>query len=526
MRVYVKVRNLALVIVVLVGIIFVFLFLKQKSQADAEHFKNCPKIKSNRKWVINHKIAQYSSYFIQFPSYFRIESLLILSDYKLEKNQVAESIKCIIRFGDNFDEIYVAKIKQAIHTITQSDEAAHHHTKIICDIVDIQSNRLKNVNVAIVDTDYFETFDNVIFQTPTFIDATQDKLQEVAHCVHMVRNIHHSNFETWLTLQKHLGINRQKFYTIDNSLVSFYFDSSIEIIKYELNFESFCGTCSDVDHTECNKIFSKNFKTDSPQFIWHHERLHTNDCYLSLKYIYEFVTNYDLDELIFPRHHNSSNNFDKCEQNFDCSSAKNETFYNYSVRLFDAQDKYKVASITFEYVYFLRFNDKLEDFFNSINNVLVNDTEHVETESNFITLTIDSNSDESQRKHLKFVYKPKHYDHMRRILKAYKSLKCLFKTETYDRFNRFMYIRVDMKMGKSIFNTKYTETISQHHAISASLSNIKSLPLEIEQGFVGHFRDEPFTYFQTTVFEITSIDFDLDYYLFYLSKFHTSLCKV
>jgi hypothetical protein len=89
-----------------------------------------------------------------------------------------------------------------------------------------------------------------------------------------------------------------------------------------------------------------------------------------------------------------------------------------------------------------------------------------------------------------------------------------------------MYIRVDGSVGRSIFNTNYTETISQHHAMTIKSGNVKLLPIDIENGFVGHYKDEPFSYFQTAVFEITSFDFDIDYYLFFLASYRSSLCSV
>lgn len=40
------------------------------------------------------------------------------------------------------------------------------------------------------------------------------------------------------------------------------------------------------------------------------ESVATNDCYASFKYDYEFVTNYDFDELILPRKYVPTNNLD------------------------------------------------------------------------------------------------------------------------------------------------------------------------------------------------------------------------
>ena len=530
MRVYIKVQNLAIVLAILFVTIVIIGFLKQDSRIVPKHHEICSKQKLNREWTINHRIAQYSSYVIKFSDHFRIESLVILNDYKLENNELSDSIKCVIKLGQKNNEIYVSKVKHAVHTTTQSQQGFKHHTKIICDIVHNHPKMNANFNIAVVDTSHFKTFDSVIFQVPTFIDGTQEKNKEVAHCVHMVHGLQYSNFQTWLLLQNKFGINHFKFYTIDDSLVQGnIINDNIEVIKYDLTSEGFCGSCLEVDQMQCKKIYKMFFDENNKNYqaMWQHEKLQTNDCYLSFKYVYEYVTNYEIDEIIMPRIGDSlTKDFDKCEEKIDCTSIKTLSLYDYSVKLFKSHGKYKVASMAFEYVYFVKFGSKLDDFFKSINNaLLLNDTNKVETESNYVTLAIDALANEGQRKHLKFVYKPKHVDHMKRILQAYKSIKCLRKTSMHDTFDRLMFIKVDGKMGRSIFNTNFTETISKHHAMTINLAaNMKLLPIDIEHGFVGHYRDEPFTYFQTAVFEITLFDFDIEYYLFFLTHYHSNLC--
>jgi hypothetical protein len=528
MRFFIKVQNLALFLAILFVTIIIIKFLNEESDPIDLHHKRCSKQKLNREWIVNHKIAQYSSYVIKFPDHFRIESLIVLNDYKLENNEINEGIKCVIKIGNYNNEIYVSKIKHVVHTTTQGLSDVKYHTKIVCDIIHNHPKMNAHFNIAVVDTSHFKTFDDVVFQSPTFIDGTQEKNKEVAHCVHMAHGLQHSNFGTWLLLQNKLGINNIKIYTIDNSLIQHKYSNNVEVIKYDLSYDGFCG-CLEVDQTECKKIYKMFFGENLFNYreMWQHEKLQTNDCYLSLKYAYEYVTNYETDEIIMPRNENSlTKDFDKREEKINCSSINKMSLYDYSVKLFEAQSKYKVASMAFEYVYFVKFNSKLDDFFNSINKTLQNTLNKVESESSYVTLTVDETANEGQRKHIKFFHKPKHEDHMKRILKAYESIKYLVKTPIHDTFDRLMYIRVDGSVGRSIFNTNYTETISQHHAMTIKSGNVKLLPIDIENGFVGHYKDEPFSYFQTAVFEITSFDFDIDYYLFFLASYRSSLCSV
>jgi hypothetical protein len=67
---------------------------------------------------------------------------------------------------------------------------------------------------------------------------------------------------------------------------------------------------------------------------------------------------------------------------------------------------------------------------------------------------------------LKFVYKKNDDQHVEKLLKIFNSIKRLMNELIYNQFDRVMYSRIEMKIGKSIFNTKYTETISQHFPMS------------------------------------------------------------
>ena len=44
--------------------------------------------------------------------------------------------------------------------------------------------------------------------------------------------------------------------------------------------------------------------------------INTNDCYMKFRHEYEYVTNYDIDEIIFPRLH-STNSFEIIDKK-DC----------------------------------------------------------------------------------------------------------------------------------------------------------------------------------------------------------------
>jgi hypothetical protein len=497
MRVYIKFRNFLFSLTLTVSIsIVIYLIYTNHIETKREYHEKCPNLKENNKWVINNKIVQYSSYLIKLDNNkFHIEALIIHST----STPINKNMKCLIRYYQN--GFLITPITNTVHITTSSDYGIIYQTKIICDL---PNDNLKNINIAVIDSNDFERIDQVIFQTPTFIDATLPKLQQVAHCGHMVRGINRESFYTWIKLQRMIGINRMKFYSIDKSTPIDQFDTNIEIIDYDVDFSKVCGDCPS-RNSACELIYDMYFKRiHHPQTLRLHEKLQANDCYLSLKYNYEFITNYDLDEIIYPRGPSKPSAQLDCDK-INCNESNNMSIYNYAVGLFE--NRQKITSLTFENVHFFKLNRFFHTFFSSIDitNIPADDTQR------FIPLLIDDTN--KQLEYLKFIYQPEDLDSLSMLLKQYNSTKCLITEDKSNQFDRLMYAKLDIKTGGSILSTKYIE-------------QLKSATLPIENGFIGHFRDEPFSYFQSSTLHVSSIGFDLDYYLFFLKNFYISFCKV
>jgi len=62
-----------------------------------------------------------------------------------------------------------------------------------------------------------------------------------------------------------------------------------------------------------------------------HERLQTNDCLLRLKHEYQYVTNYDVDEIIFPRQKKFRETSLKCSLNESSMDIKPDKVHLYNI---------------------------------------------------------------------------------------------------------------------------------------------------------------------------------------------------
>lgn len=206
-----------------------------------------------------------------------------------------------------------------------------------------------------------------------------------------------------------------------------------------------------------------------------HEFTATNDCFTNFKYTYEFVTNYDFDELIFPRK-NSINN--KSDLTCDLSYKSDYNIYNYADRLFriySKKSKKNIGTIHFEHVLFV---DHTEDFINKIMKPFIGNST-----SRLIGLVQGNNI-------LKLSIKKKNYN-QEIVSKSISTINCLNKTinkiNMLKKWNKPYGFLINSRYGKSIYNTNFTEIINQHY-VDLLEKNATWIRLSINEGFSSHFR--------------------------------------
>jgi hypothetical protein len=196
----------------------------------------------------------------------------------------------------------------------------------------------------------------------------------------------------WIDIMNKIKYAKIKLYlyNVDNSsknvineLQKKYSKGFIELINYDTSFEKLCqysirklnetpdSKMYQFLYTNCKTSFDKHFRMSDLMVYNSHERMISNECLQSFRYEYEFVTNYDFDEIIFPRLNDSENfnfvNLDNLTENRLLNSEEINKYqiYDYAKKL---QNKYgtNIAFFLHDHVLFLcdfdGFIKKLFDF--------------------------------------------------------------------------------------------------------------------------------------------------------------------
>lgn len=309
-----------------------------------------------------------------------------------------------------------------------------------------------------------------------------------------------------------------------------------ELCKHQYTYQSEDPNSyiSNYSLKQCEQVFDIYFTSSWPTFHTH-EMTATNDCFTNFKYEYQFVTNYDFDELLFPRNEftfrldrphteikcqltQSSSVFSNNQANFSFSDFSN--IYDYAVRMFatNREEERPIGALHFQHVLMV---DKVNDeFLNSLSRELgENETSQVVP---FIY----------EGKNLTFSVKKNEYDH-RAVEMSRQLIRCLNtnmgKEEILTKWNRVFGIWISVRHGKSIYNTDFTEFVNQHYAELLSKS-AKWINVPLDQGFSSHFRDPvDNSFFLGQQYSLSSnFRIDLEYYGFlahHASKRYSSFLR-
>jgi hypothetical protein len=219
--------------------------------------------------------------------------------------------------------------------------------------------------------------------------------------------------------------------------------------------------------------------------------------YLTLKgltraqYTHEFMTNYDIDEIIFPRAFDTfyneeiyKNNRTNCASEITVFHELNQVkyhqynIYQYAKRL---KNKYPLtANFHFEHVLFLAEYDM---FYDLLVEAVQNKTDYIQYNGKYGCKLNYS------------LKKDKDYEYTRSLIAAMDFSRCLNRTflqklnGTIDPlWTRSVGTIFNNRAGKSIFDTEYTSSINQHFTNSVK-SGGHATDLPISFGFVSHFRN-------------------------------------
>jgi hypothetical protein len=480
-------------------------------------------------WIVQYNVAQYSSILVeQLDGSVDIEALFF-HDKSTKLEHIRANVRCFaIMSGKDLDS---STIIDPFEVLGIDSGASIWLIKCKIKISEIKHFQ---PSIAIIDKNNFGLNPNenilIKLQKPSIFKRSIPKKKQIAHCVHLVHNLDENrlkNLIEWIFIQRKLNIAKISLYFQNVKNLNYVTEKIreanndegfVNIIDYKSKFEDFCQINSSINkpimsltEESCKESFGIHFSKVKQK----HEKINTNDCYLNYKYEYEYVSNYDFDEFIFPRLDqnkgqyqlliNKQNNKSNCSDVLNYSIPKYD-LYSYAKYLHDLLGGSRVA--------YLRFDNRfmLIEFRRFLNNIL-----------QFGSL---GNSIEYLKNNLSVKFKIENSDKefIENLKKAITLIDCLneanknsvnLNADFYkSKWNNAYSFRTFDRAGKSIYATDYTQTINVHAADNVnSGTNFINVPLNY--GFVSHFRDD---------FDINSIKkdtffkeihYDLEYILFF-----------
>ena len=528
-------------------------------------------------WMFNNRVYQYSSnLLVKDGQPIRVESM-ILSKGEFKESSVKKDFRCIIKSISSGVEkdlqvtkvfIFVSNAKRVKCDIKRDLKLKYNDIAVaIINLSDynINSNNLTDKDLGSL---FFKLPRNMLhFQIPRIVFVPKKKIQEVAHCVHYSYNIAEQDIEkidNWLNVHKNIGIRKIVFYNanvhklLEETIYKKYNNTFVEIRPYQIHFEAICNLTRlnyykqknvityQAMKDQCEDAFYNVFNNPihSAKNRWNHQKITSNDCYSSLENVYEFVSYYDFDEIIYPRIFKIDNNqFNLSEKNCGTESLcsisvkfnKELSMYSYlkKLALNNIDSLKKLGSLYFLNGFYLEPSYYINKLMKDLNDAMIYNQTYFEQASNSFK------SKTTLKVHLNLKHKYGHYftilpqdlSYIKQLYNNYFKMKCFFDNfnelldQNFDSsFKRFIFLATNNKhqMGKSVHYTDNTDAVFTHYS-TISKPGSKILYLKINEGVLSHFRNDLFHLARQLNSSITNLKLDVEYYMHLVSN-HSNIC--
>jgi hypothetical protein len=217
-----------------------------------------------------------------------------------ENVNLSSHLKCLVALNEN-----ETILKDAI------DAAQHVTLHVKCLLTSGEYSRVvdNKMSVGVFDMrDYFDGAKSIVLgREASFFDATRAKVFGLRNCACTVRNVSQKVFEDilmWTRLNRVIGVSELSLYTTHtdiefNERLRKETDGYLKVYEYEMNVTKLCVINKFSNLTACAQRYEKFFMYGQHNFP--NQVIMMNEILLNTKYKYEFVSNYDINEIIFPR---------------------------------------------------------------------------------------------------------------------------------------------------------------------------------------------------------------------------------
>jgi hypothetical protein len=376
----------------------------------------------NGVWIVNRNVVQYSSFLLvnQAEKSTKAEFLVLLNrQYKKDQTAMPSEFRCFVKHKKPDEVIYVKTVISIVKTVFMPIETFDRFVwKIQCDLDNV-NYAIENLELALVYLDDFKLNTNeyqyLAFHEPRIFNLAASKAKAVALCVHMMRlptggHLSYKKLVDWLIVQKHIGIARVRIYfyrvgrDIEKNLLAKFGNDFIEIVHYSTAFEDVCHKqIADIKaepgndvvrklYYDCQTTFDRHFNMSRGKTYNSQERINDNDCFINFRYTHEYVTNYDVDELIIPRIYETAKQQINCEERRRTTSNSSRlSLYDFAKINFQHTDESKTAALLFNHVVFVPYDFlSFENGSNGEISVLISTTT-AESASRYLKINVESN---------------------------------------------------------------------------------------------------------------------------------------
>lgn len=324
----------------------------------------------------------------------------------------------------------------------------------------------------------------------------------------------------WLSIQKRIGYNKIKLYLyrvnkkVEDILVDYgrELDLDLDLVDYRFDHDFLCKhqialITQDAESsvrkyllTQCTDFIKIYFDPTRDEVVNSHEIVNTNACLTNFKYEYEFMTNYDFDEILFPRVHMLN---DYSNHSLDCKENKplEYNIYKYARQMVEKHGSH-ACSFQFRHVLFLdNFNQRFLDDVLSKETGNVKYTYHKHQGTTIFRIT------DKDKSEIEFIGKS------RELVKCLNS-RIKERSKFDEIWNSAYAINFSFRLGKSLFVSKLTELYTQHRIDLKASSDCAEYIVPISEGISSHFREQIEYFFTGQLYDFAQFILDVEYYRF------------
>jgi hypothetical protein len=450
----------------------------------------------SRNWIFNGIILQYSTIAHLNAKKTILYIDLIVLAYDLKNYHLT----CILFWNDTRNHV----LSEPRQIIEQDKYMQRRVYNVKCEF-NINSTELGNFSTCCIDSRVLkETTDNssVMFsQRPVIHDLKErPKKNSIVNCVHLIRKVDlelYNKIKNWLVIQRSLGIDQVRFYSIDEEKVHLQklrveFPKFLDVTEYQYNVTETCSVLKSHGLKNCTETYNPFFERG--QFYNFHERVATNDCLVHSRFTHKYMTNLDVDEVIFPRYHSMKHHLEMNKRELDSNCSVEYSLFRNSpeIKTHDYDLNFMIERMTEEHgsnVAFFHFSHYLflSDF-EQFYDLLQKSIAHKKT-------CFMYNAHFSHDTNLNFELGEDYIEYGKSILRAKNLTECLYeihlkrKANVLDKkWTRALATMFNNRAGKSIYNTQLTVSINQHLA-NAIMTESRRVNVPDVDAYVGHFRD-------------------------------------